>query len=147
MAKKINQRHRARELAIQALYQWDMTGDSATAVLEQFMAEQNTEDANLSYFQKLVQGVVEHQAELDQAILPALDRELTELNTVELAALRLAVYEFVHCPDVPFKVVINEAVELTKAFGAQDGFKYVNGVLDKLAPALRAIEVQARKNS
>lgn len=144
MTSKIHQRHQARELALQALYQWDMTGDAAEEILTQFLSEQDMGEASKPYFQKLVYGVIEHQLELDEALKGVLDRRIDELSKVELAALRIAVFEFVHCWNVPFKVVINEAVLLTKSFGASDGYKYINGVLDRLALQLRALEIQAK---
>ncbi len=141
---KINPKHKARALALQALYQWDMTRQSAQEILTQFMTEQDLSGANQKYFTQLVEGVFTHLDQIDDVISPKLDRDRSELNPVELAVLRVATYELLHCLNVPYKVVINEAIELTKEFGANQGHKYVNGVLDALAAESRSIEIQSK---
>jgi N utilization substance protein B len=136
-------RSRARRRALQALYAWQLSGSHMDAVIEQFRHEQDMEVADLGYFEDLLNGVEAHVAELDAALRPYLDREVAEVDPIERAALRLAAYELKHRLDVPYRVVINEAIEVTKRFGADHGHSYVNGVLDKLAGALRGAEKHA----
>ncbi|MBD8880617.1 MULTISPECIES: transcription antitermination factor NusB [Rhodanobacter] len=133
-------RSRARRRALQALYAWQLSGSHMNAVIEQFRHEQDMEVADLDYFEDLLHGVEQHVAELDASLRPYLDREVAEVDPIERAALRLAAYELKHRPDVPYRVVINEAIEVTKRFGADHGHSYVNGVLDKLAAELRSTE-------
>jgi transcription antitermination protein NusB len=133
-------RSRARRRALQALYAWQMSGSSMTAVIDQFRHEQDMEVADLEYFEDLLRGVEKHVAELDEALKPYIDREVSQIDPIERAALRLAAYELKFRPDVPYRVIINEAIEVTKRFGADHGHSYVNGVLDKLAAQLRVIE-------
>lgn len=138
----VNPKRKARALALQALYQWDMTRLPSNEVMSQFMAEQDLQGANQKYFTRLIEGIFAELDALDEKIEPKLDRERSELNPVELAVLRIAVYELLHCWDVPYKVVINEAIELTKDFGANQGYKYVNGVLDSLVSECRPLEAK-----
>jgi transcription antitermination protein NusB len=133
-------RSRARRRALQALYAWQMSGSSMTAVIDQFRHEQDMEVADLEYFEDLLRGVEKHVAELDEALKPYIDREVSQIDPIERAALRLAAYELKFRPDVPYRVIINEAIEVTKRFGADHGHSYVNGVLDKLAAQLRVVE-------
>ena len=136
-------RTRARRRAMQALYAWQMSGGTAQQVIAQFAHEQAHEIADLEYFEDLVRGVMSHQAALDEGLLPHLDRKVDEVDPVERAAMRIAAYEFKHRLDVPYRVVINEAIETVKRFGAEHGHTYVNGVLDKLARALRPADFEA----
>ncbi|MFY0991082.1 transcription antitermination factor NusB [Halomonas sp. C05BenzN] len=151
-------RRAARELAVQGLYQWQMTGKSIAAVEAEFrsqVADDDLEDhenwlrvmeiADLALFHELLHNVVRFKAELDASISPLLDRRLEDLDPIELAILRLGTYELSRRLEVPYRVVINEGVELAKSFGATDGHKYVNGILDKLAGRLRGAEVAARR--
>ncbi|MEO7066315.1 MAG: transcription antitermination factor NusB [Rhodanobacter sp.] len=133
-------RSRARRRALQALYAWQMSGSHMAAVIEQFQHEQDMEIADLEYFEDLLRGVEHNVAALDIALRPHLDREVEQVDPIERAVLRLAAYELKFRPDVPYRVVINEAIEVTKRFGADHGHSYVNGVLDKLAGDLRATE-------
>ncbi len=128
----MNARRKARRFALQAVYQWQMTGAVLSEIEKEFFEFNDIKKFDVDYFRKLLVGVVEFHARIDAAMAPALDRPIEELNPVELAALRIAIYELLYQPDVPYKVVINEALELTKTFGSTDGFKYVNGVLDKI---------------
>jgi N utilization substance protein B len=137
-------RSRARRRALQAIYAWQMSGSSVRAVIEQFRHEQDMQVADLEYFEDLVRGVDAHRAELDAALAPFLDREIEQVDPIERAALRLGAYELKCRPDVPYRVVLNEAVELAKRFGAEHGHTYVNGVLDKLAREWRGTEAGAR---
>ncbi|WP_049620529.1 transcription antitermination factor NusB [Frateuria defendens] len=137
-------RSRARRRALQALYAWQMSGSSMNAVIEQFRHEQDMEVADLDYFEDLLLGVDKHLAELDALLQPHVDREVAQIDPIERAALRLGAYELKFRPDVPYRVILNEAIEVTKRFGADHGHSYVNGVLDKLAGELRAVEKQPR---
>jgi len=133
-------RRRSRELALQGLYAWQVSGGSAADLQAQLAESRGFAKADARYFTHLLVGTIGHAAELEQLIAPALDRRLAELSPVERAILLLAAFELRDTPEIPYRVVINEAVELAKAFGGTDGHKYVNGVLDKLAVTLRAEE-------
>lgn len=137
-------RSRARRRALQALYAWQISGSAMPAIIEQFRHEQDMEIADVDYFESLLRGVEAHLAELDAGLAPHLDREVAQVDPIERAALRLGAYELKHRVDVPYRVVINEAIESTKRFGAEHGHTYVNGVLDKLAAQWRAAEYRAR---
>jgi N utilization substance protein B len=139
-------RSRARRRALQAVYAWQMSGQQIAQVIEQFRDEQDMEVADLDYFEDLVRGIDRHCAELDAELLKFLDREIAQVDPIERGVLRIAAYEMLHRPDVPYRVVINEAIETTKRFGADHGHTYVNGVLDKAAGTWRAAEVaEARR--
>src|SRR5919108_1354344 len=130
-------RRQARELALQALYAWQLSGSDPleeARCLEGF-------DKNSQFVQALVRGVRDRVAELETLITPHLDREFAKLSPVERAILYIGAFELAHHPKTPFKVVLNEAVELCKSFGAAEGYRFVNGVLEKIAEALRADEV------
>lgn len=136
-------RNKARRLALQALYQWQMTATDAAELIAQFEADRDMfRGTDRAYFEELIHQVTSRVEAIDQAYLPSLgeDRKQTEIDPVEKAALRIATYELAHRLDVPFKVVINEAVALTKKFGADQSHSFVNGVLDKVARHLRAVE-------
>ena len=138
-------RSRARRRALQAIYAWQLSGQNIAQVIEQFRSEQDMEIADLAYFEDLLRGLDSHCADIDAALQPFLDRSVDQVDPIERAVLRLATYEMRYRLDVPYRVVINEGIELAKVFGATDGHKFVNGVLDKLAPTLRAAEVSAHK--
>lgn len=140
-------RNKARRYAVQALYQWQMTGQEVHAVVEQFALEHSMKDEEYEYFREAVDGVVLHRHELDDHLVPFLDRPIEAVDPVERAILRLAVYELALRPDVPYRVVINEAIELAKTFGAEHGHRFVNGLLDKAAARLRAVEMRAGRGS
>ncbi len=135
-------RSRSRRRALQAVYAWQLSGAAERDLIAQFAHEQAHEVADLEYFEDLVRGVLRHVAQLDEALAPYVDRTLEEVDPIERAALRIAAYEFVHRPDVPYRVVINEAIDSTKRFGSEHGHTYVNGVLDKAAAALRSVEAR-----
>jgi N utilization substance protein B len=126
----------ARECSLQALYQWQLTGQLLQDIELQFLSvadeSRDMGQADIPYFQQLLHGVPQQINELDKAIVPFLDRNITQLDPVELAILRIGCYELKNCSDVPFRVVINEAVELAKKFGAEKSHKYINGILDKV---------------
>ncbi len=138
-------RARARRRALQAVYAWQVSGGNAQQVIAQFAHEQAHEIADLEYFEDLVRGVMQHTAQLDEALQPYLDRTVEEVDPVERAVLRIAAYELLHRIDVPYRVVINEAIETAKRFGAEHGHTYVNGVLDHAAVQWRAAETGVGK--
>ena len=135
-------RRKARSFALQAIYQWHMAGADLAKIEAEFRADNDMSKVDLEYFHEILHGVPRELSALDQIIKPLLDRNSEEMTPVELSILRLATYEMMHRIDVPYKVVINEAVELAKSFGATDGHKYVNGVVDKIAQQVRTVEVK-----
>jgi N utilization substance protein B len=137
-------RRLARELAKQGLYQWRMTGNSIESIEEHL--EKESEDwarADRPLVMVLLRGAADNAAALETEFAPYLDRPIGEISPVERAILLLGTYELAHRIETPYRVVINEAIELSKSFGGTDGHRYVNGVLDKLAPRLRKVEVEA----
>lgn len=136
-------RRKARHYGVQALYQWAMSGLPVNTIEAQFRAEYDMSDVDIEYFHELLHKIPMNLTAIDGAMTPHLDRDISELGPVEHAILRLSMYELAHRIDVPFKVVINEAVSLAKKFGATDSHKFVNGVLDKAAQTERVIEVKA----
>ena len=132
----------ARRLAMQALYQWQMTDQPPDLIESQFGESPDLAKADLTYFRELLHGVCHHRVELDAAVDPYLDRPAVQLDPVERAVLWIAGYELLKRRDVPYRVVINEAVDLTKLFGAEKGHRFVNGVLDRLAHSTRAEEME-----
>ena len=140
-------RSRARKRALQAVYTWQMAGGTAQQVIAQFAHEQAREVADLEYFEDLVRGVIRHHADLDAALAEFIDRDMAQVDQIERAALRIAAYELRHRIDIPYRVVINEAIDGTKRFGSEHGHTYVNGVLDHAAAAWRAPEKDAPWNS
>jgi transcription antitermination protein NusB len=138
-------RRRARELALQGLYEW-LVGGADAAVVEAHMREQDGYDkVDRVHFDALLHGCINEAAALDAVLTRHVDRRTTLLSPVEHAVLMIGAYELTHCIDIPYRVAINEAVELAKSFGGTDGHKYVNGVLDKAAADLRPVEVQAAR--
>jgi len=133
-------RHNARSYAVQALYQWHYTQDPVPFLLENWRKEHDFSATDAEYFAVLVSGVVSDLIPIQEALRIPVKREISDITPVELSILRLAVYELMHRFDVPYKAVINEALELSKEFGSEKSFKFVNGVLDKLAPTLRPLE-------
>ena len=133
----------SRRLALQALYQWQMTGQSFPELRNQYTSDEGYAGVDAEYFQQLLQGVVDDSAALDAMIGEWLDRPVAQLDPVEHAVLLIGVEELRAHVEVPYKVVLNECVELTKKFGATDGHKFINAVLDRAARQLRAAEQQA----
>ena len=133
-------RTRARRRAVQAVYAWELSGNPMRKVIEDFRHEQDMQIADLDYFEDLLRGVEARCAELDAGLAPFLDREIARVDPIERAVLRVAAYELKQRLDVPYRVVLNEAIELAKRFGSDQGHTYVNGVLDKLARQWRATE-------
>jgi transcription antitermination protein NusB len=137
------ERRKARHYGMQALYQWYMANSSITAIEAEFRADYDFAHVDLEYFQALLHGVPEKVEELEAILEPLLDREISDLDPIERTLLRMGAFELSDRVDVPYKVVINEAVTLAKKFGATDGHKYINGVLDKVARQVREAEVSA----
>lgn len=140
-------RHLARQAAVQALYQWQLTEQSPEDIEDHFILDHEMSKVDMDYFDQLVRQIPLHIHELDDHLIPHLDREVDEVDPVERAILRVGTYELEFHPEVPYKVVINESVELAKTFGAEHGHKFVNGVLDKVASKLRAVEMSASKST
>lgn len=133
-------RHKARAAATQALYQWLMADDSLTTIELEFLTHVSAKKIDIDYFRELLHKVPAHLEKIETQFTSYLNIPKAELDPVELSILRIAVYELLYHPELPYKVIINEALELTKTFGSVEGFKFVNGVLDKVANAVRAHE-------
>jgi len=133
-------RSRARRRAVQALYAWQISGGNSQSLVAQFAHEQAREIADLAYFEALVHGVLDNRRDVDEALAPFLDRPIEDVDAIERAVLRLAAYELRFRADVPYRVVINEAIESAKRFGSEHGHTYVNGVLDHAAVEWRKVE-------
>lgn len=136
-------RRRARRAALQALYQWLLSGHNLREIEKQFREEQDLRKVDIEYFQELLHQIPKHVDELQRLLEPLLDRPINELDPVESATLYIGLYELRYRLDIPYRVIINESVDLAKRFGASDSYKYVNGVLDQLAKQLRAMEFGA----
>jgi N utilization substance protein B len=143
-SKNRTPRHRAREFALQGLYQWLLNSEDAATVVANIRAAHGFDKADAAHFDVLMYGVIRDTAALRASLTPLIDRSIAELSPIEHAVLLIGAFELKTQLDIPYRVVINEAVELTKSFGGIDGHKYVNGVLDKLAAQLRDVEVKAR---
>lgn len=139
--QSISGKRRARKLALQALYQWLMSGSDLHEIEAQFRIVNNMERVDGDYFCCLLHGVPAHVDALENSFAPFLDREVSGLNPIELTVLRIGSFELFHCPEIPYKVVLDESISLTKEFGSQDGFRYVNGVLNNLARQVRSVEI------
>ena len=144
-SKNRTPRHRAREFALQGLYQWLLNNEPATTVVNNIRSAHGFDKADSDYFGALLYGAIKDSVALRETFSPLIDRGVTELSPIEHAVLLIGAYELKNNLDIPYRVVINEAVELTKSFGGVDGHKYVNGVLDKLSAGLRLEEVNADK--
>ena len=138
-----NKRSQARHYAVQAVYQWQMTGQDIKDIHNQFLTEQDTGKFEVAYFDTLLRGVPTNLSNLDENLGTCLDRSIESVDPVERAILRLGAFELIYQFEVPYRVVINEAVELAKVFGAEKGHRYVNGVLDKLAHKVRKSEIRS----
>ncbi len=142
-SKNRTPRHRAREFALQGLYQWLLNNEDSTTIVNNIRAAHGFEKADGDHFAALLYGAIKDSVALRETFGPLIDRGVAELSPIEHAVLLIGAYELKNNLDIPYRVVINEAVELTKSFGGIDGHKYVNGVLDKLAATMRAEEVAA----
>ncbi len=138
-------RTNARKTAVQALYQWQMTGQNLSEIERQFLEEERLKNAQKSYFTELFYGVPKNLADIDQALEQFVDRPVEKIDPVERAILRIGVYELLHRLDMPYKVILNEGINLAKCFGADGSHKYVNGILDKVAQQKRALEIKAKE--
>lgn len=141
-ALNIRARKKARSLALQALYQWQLTENQPHHILAQFLAHPDNQDIDREYFKQLVSQAIAQVDEIDKVFSPFLDRDITEVSPIELAILRLSSFELQRSLEIPYKIILNEAIELAKTFGAEDSFRYINGVLDKVAAILRAAEMK-----
>lgn len=139
--QSINGKRRARKLALQALYQWLISGHELCEIEAQFRVANNMVRVDSDYFCRILYGVPQHLAALEEHFTPFLDRPIDSLNPVELTVLRLGAFELYHCPEIPYRVVLDESVSLAKEFGSQEGHRYVNGVLNNLAKQARSVEI------
>ena len=142
---KPSERKKARHLLVQALYQWRMSGNSLVDIEAEFHVDNDMTRLDGGYFREIFYGVPKNLDAIEAAYSPYLDRKLDELDPIARAVLEMSCYEMMFRVDVPYKVVINEAVSLTRKFGATDSYKYINGVIDKVALDKRAIEVKATR--
>lgn len=133
-------RRKARRFALQGLYEWQMSGNPSWEIEARYRVENAMHKVDLDYFHELLHRIPQITEELDALLIPHLDREFQTLDPVELATLRIGAYELKHRLDVPYRVVINEGIELAKVFGASESHRYINGVLDKLSASLRQLE-------
>ncbi len=138
-------RRRSRELALQGLYEWLLSGERAAVIDAHVREHEGFERCDAAHFEMLLHGCINEAATIDQALARHVDRQTSQLSPVEHGVLMIGAYELTHCLDIPYRVVINEAVELAKIFGGTDGHKYVNGVIDKTAADLRPVEVEAAR--
>ena len=144
-ASQKSTRRRSRELALQGLYEWLLSGERATVIDAHVREHDGFDRCDAAHFEMLLHGCIEEAAAIDQALARHVDRQTSQLSPVEHGVLMIGAYELTHCLDIPYRVVINEAVELAKIFGGTDGHKYVNGVIDKTAADLRPAEVEAAR--
>jgi N utilization substance protein B len=138
-------RRRAREFALQGLYQWQLSGNDEASIEAHLRGNDGFDKADRDFFVGLLRGVLAQYTELQEQLQSHLDRPFAELSPVEASVLLAGAYELANYPQTPYRVIINEAIELAKGFGGTDGHKYVNGVLDKLAAKLRPVEVEAKR--
>lgn len=143
--ESISGKRKARKLALQALYQWLMSGAPLHEIEAQFRVINNMEKVDGDYFSRLLHGIPEHIQIIEEQVNPFLDRDINGLNPIELTVIRMGAYELLYCPEMPYKVVLNESISLTKEFGSQDGHRYVNGVLNNLARQVRKVEISLEK--
>lgn len=140
-------RTKARRAAVQALYQALVNDETPQKAGLEFVTAEYADKIDRKYFTTLIEGTIKYQQAIDAELSEAVDRDLNAVDPVEISVLRLAVFEFMHLPEIPYRVVLNEAVELAKSFGGEQGHRYVNGVLDKMGARLRPHEYQAAKSS
>ncbi|MBP6366662.1 MAG: transcription antitermination factor NusB [Nitrosomonas sp.] len=145
MEKPKSRRRVAREFVLQGIYQWKVAGGSASFIEQQLRESDEFKQIDEKHFISLLHGALKDVEGLHATIQPCLDRPLIELSPVEFAILLLSTYELIHHPEIPYRAIINEAIELAKTYGGSDGHKYVNGVLDKLAIRLRTVEIEAQR--
>ena len=136
-------RHMARRSVVQALYQWELTGQLGAGVEDSFLDDWGLEGVDQEYFKQLVRGVLKYTVELDRILEQCLDRDLASVDPIERTVLRIGTYELQFRPEIPFRVVLNEAIELARVFGAEEGYRFVNGVLDRCRELCRGSELPA----
>ena len=136
-------RHLARRAAVQALYQWDMTQKSRLEIEKHFLADDSLKKSDTEYFHELIREIPRLVEELDTNLSPNIDRDITQVDPIERAVLRLAAYELLHHTEIPYRVVLNEAIELSRTFGSENSYRFVNGILDKMGAEIRSIEAAA----
>ena len=140
----MNRKSKAREFAVQALYQWTLTEHESDDIDKQFISDHDMSKTDVAYFQELLHEVVSHHLSLKDLMVDFLSRSFDSVDPVEQAILLLSCYELQYKPEIPYRVIINEGVELGKTFGAEDGHKFINGILDRVASVLRPEEIEAR---
>ena len=140
-----NARTRARELAVQAIYQWQLTGQDVLEIEKQFAEENNLRKLDKKYFKELLSGVPDKVDELNEQYASLLDRKIDDVDPIERAIVRIGTYELLFRSDVPVKVVINESIELARKFGSETSYKYVNGILDGVAKKQRHLELAGKE--
>lgn len=140
MNNNIIGKQKARKLAMQSLYQWQMANADLVEIEAQFRAIKNMERVDIDYYKQLLYGIPENLKLIEDELEPFLDRNISTLNPVELAILRIGAFEILKCLEIPYKVVLDEAISLAREFGSQDGHKYVNGVLHNLSKKIRIYE-------
>ena len=138
-------RHLARRAAIQALYQWEMTQQSRLEIEKHFLADDRLKKTDNAYFEELVREIPRLVEDIDSSLSPYIDRDIALVDPVEKAVLRLAAYELIHHAEIPYRVVLNEAIELSRTFGSENGYRFVNGILDKMGAEVRSIEAAANQ--
>jgi N utilization substance protein B len=136
-------RHLARRAVVQALYQWEMTQQSRLDIEKHFLADDSLKKADTEYFHELIREIPRLVEELDTNLAPYIDRSISLVDPIERAVLRLAAYEMLHHPEIPYRVVLNEAIELSRTFGSDNGYRFVNGILDKMGAEVRSVEAAA----
>jgi transcription antitermination protein NusB len=137
-------RHNSRRYALQAMYQWQIAGEAIEQIEMEFLRYHIDKKIDLAYFKELIHGVIKHQNDIDNEMRPFLKRSFQEIDPIELAVIRIAIYELLKRPDIPYRVIINEALELTKKFGSVEGYKFVNGILDRVAKIVRVVEIEKK---
>ncbi|NUZ07232.1 transcription antitermination factor NusB [Piscinibacter koreensis] len=147
VAKPKSARRRSREFALQGLYEWLVSRSDAGLIDAHVREQADFAKCDRAHFEKLLHGCIRDAATIDALLARHVDRKTSQLSPIEHGVLMIGCYELTHCIEIPYKVAINEAVELAKSFGGTDGHKYVNGVLDKAAIELRAVEVEAARNA
>ena len=138
-------RHIARQAAVQALYQWDITGQNRLEIEKNFLSDQKLAHSDFEYFQHLIADIPKQISDIDSTAQPYLDRDLDKVDPIERAILRLSVFELINHQEIPYRVVINEAVELAKTFGSDNSYRFINGILDKVVATVRELEVAASR--
>lgn len=136
----------ARKCAVQALYQWQMSGENLSRIEDNFLLENRLKGAQKNYFSEIFHGVPAQLSSIDEVLTEFVDRPVDKIDPVERAILRIGVYELINRLDTPYKVIINEGVNLAKFFGADGSHKYVNGILDKVSQKIRAVEIKAKND-